>query len=274
MRFTSQVLYTLIIALPILNTDAALAQSTQQSGGALERLQAEVFALRQGQAVMRNDLAVIKNDLVEIKRLLEQGAPATPPSAQQFKPADVKIGASAVLGDADATVTLIEYSDYQCPFCKRHATTVFPQLVKEYVDSGKLKIVMRENPIQSIHSLAMGASLAALCAAEQDKYWDMHDLMFTDDEQLEINNLKTHAKSLDMNVSTFNKCLDSKKYARQIRSDLAEASRLGVSGTPNFLMGLTDPDDSNKTRVTQHIRGAKDLASFQAAIDGLLASAE
>jgi protein-disulfide isomerase len=229
-------------------------------------LEAEVAALREGQTKMQADLA-------EIKRLLAAGARANP-GTPAFKPADLEVRNSTVLGSADAQVTLIGYSDYQCPFCSRHAKNVFPELVKEYVDSGKLKIIMRENPIASIHPLANDASQAALCAGEQGKYWEMHDLMFVDQKKITPTDLKAHAVTLGLTPSRFNACLDTKKYSNQIQSDLAEASKLGISGTPSFVIGLTDKEDSNKVRVTEYLRGAKDMNSFRTVIDGLLASAE
>lgn len=241
----------------------ALAQSDNE----LTALQAEINQLRAGQEQM-------KNDLTEIKRLLQQGArpAAAAPGQPAFRPADVEIGGSAVMGDQEATITMVGFSDYQCPFCSRHAQTVLPELVRDYVNSGKVKVVMRENPIESIHPLAMDASQAALCAAEQGKYWEMHDVMFENQQQLSVDNLKGYAKDLGMVSSKFDFCLDSKKYTRQIRTDLAEAARLGISGTPSFVIGLTDPDDSSKAHVTKYIRGAQSYAQFQAIFDELLAS--
>ena len=119
----------------------------------------------------------MKKDLAEIKKLLLQ-RPAAAPGQPAFQPTDLVVGKSPVLGEASAPVTLVEFSDYQCPFCKRNATTVLPELVKQYVDSGKVRVVMREMPIESIHQFALGAANAALCAHEQGEYWKMHDLLF------------------------------------------------------------------------------------------------
>ena len=137
-----------------------------------------------------------------------------------------------------------------------------------------VKIVMREYPIESIHSRAMDASQAALCAGDQGKYWEMHDLMFGNQQQLAVENLKQHALSLGLDAGTFDACLDANKHTAQIQADLAEGQKLGVSGTPSFVVGLTDPDDPGKVTVTKFIRGAKSFPAFQQAIDELLASAE
>ena len=148
----------------VLAAPSAWAASTKDD---LAELKSEVKGLKEGQTAIQTELAAIK-------KLLEQGAKAAP-SQPGFKPTEITIGDSPVLGDADAIVTLVEYSDYQCPFCSRHYKQVMPELVKNYVESGKLKYVMRENPILSIHSKAMGASQAALCAGDQGKYWEMHN---------------------------------------------------------------------------------------------------
>ncbi len=253
----------LIAVLSILISNIALAQS----GDALDALQAEVQAIRQGQEH-------IKTELAEIKKLLQQGARAAAPGVQAFKPADFTIGTAAVLGDYDAQVTLVGFSDYQCPYCRRHATTVLPALIKKYVDTGKVKIVMREFPIENIHARALGASQAALCAHEQGKYWEMHDLIFSDQKQIEVQNLKSHAQALGLDSGRFNACLDRNKYAAKIKAHQAEGRKFGISGTPSFVLGLTNPRDPDKVRLTKFIRGAKSLPSFEQAIDELLASAE
>jgi len=244
-----------------------ISLAAAQSSDDFEGLKAEVQALRAGQLQMQTDLA-------EIRRLLEQGARPAAPAAQAFQPTDVEIGNSAVKGSKDAQITLIGFSDYQCPFCGRHAKTVLPELLENYVDSGIVKLVMRENPIQSIHPQATNASMAALCAGEQGKYWEMHDILFSDQRRLTVPDLKEHAATLGLLEAPFATCLDGKKYANQIRTDLAEGAKLGISGTPSFVLGLTNENDPDKVRVTKYIRGAKPYATFEQAIDELLASVE
>ena len=259
MHFTSRILCTLIVVSAILNTEIVLAQSSVE----IESLQTEIQAIRQGQQQIQKDLA-------EIKKLLQQGNRPTAPKAQAFKPTDLTIGASAVLGNNDAQVTMVGFSDYQCPYCSRHATTVLPELIKEYVDTGKLKIVMREFPIVKLHPRAMNASHAALCAAEQDKYWEMHDLIFSTPKQIEVENLKSHARTLGLDSDQFNSCLDKKKYTAQIRANQIEGQKYGISGTPSFVLGLTNPRDPDKVRLTKFVRGARSLSSFKQVIDELL----
>ena len=230
---------------------------------------------KQELAEIKATQAEIQKDLAEIKKLLKEGARAPAAPAQPgFKPSDVTLGNSPFKGDAGATVTLIEFSDYQCPFCSRHYREVMPTLVADYVDSGQLKYIMRENPILSIHSRAMGASQAALCANDQGKYWEMHNLMFDNQKQLEIANLKAHAVTLGLDTTAFDSCLDDKKYEKQVNDDLAAGRGFGVRGTPAFVLGITDPDDSNKVHVSQFINGAQSLDNFKRTIDQLLEEAE
>ena len=174
----------------------------------------------------------------------------------------------------NATVTLIEFSDYQCPFCARHYRDVMPTLISEYVDTGKLKFVMRENPIPSLHRNAMNASMAALCAKDQNKYWEMHNMLFDNQRKLGVDNLKAFAATLGLNTATFDECLDSEKHKERISADIQSGGKLGVSGTPGFFLGLTDPNDSDKANLSVFIKGAKSLDSFKGAINGLLESVE
>ena len=257
--------YLAILAALALMASLASGPAWAQSGDDVSALKSEIEALKKGQEQMQKDLAAIKKILEGAVRPRTQAAAQKP-----FEPVDLTVGASPFLGEATAPVTLIEYSDYQCPFCQRHFSTVMPELVKAYVETGKLKYVMREMPIPSIHPQATKASQAALCAGEQGKYWQMHDLIFGNQKQMAPDDLKAHAQSLGLDVDVFNACLDGDKYAEQIGSDRAEAQKLGIRGTPSFMIGKTDSADPNKVKATKVIRGAVPLAAFTQAIDELL----
>jgi protein-disulfide isomerase len=226
---------------------------------------------------LKDQVAEMRKELAEIKKLLETGARAAQPSqpAQAaFQEQIVSIGDSPVRGDEKAPVTIIEYSDYQCPFCARHYRDVMPLLLKDYVDTGKLKFIMREFPLTSIHANAMAASNAALCAGDQGKYWEMHNLMFDNQRQLAVEQLKSYAQSLNLNMETFGGCLDDKSKEQQVQSDLASGTKLGMRGTPGFFIGLTDSADPDKVNVSVFIRGAQGIDQFRASINDLLKSAE
>jgi protein-disulfide isomerase len=251
---------TITITCLILSSSSAWSASTKQ----------EVIELKEQVAEMQKDLA-------EIKKLLQEGARAPAaaprPAPPGFKEQVVNIGPSPTKGEDDAPVTLIEYSDYQCPFCARHYREVMPILQKDYIDTGKLRFIMRENPIPSLHRNAMNASIAALCAGEQDRYWDMHNMLFENQKELDVANLKNFASTLGLDTAEFNSCLDDKETQKQIQQDLASSAKLGMRGTPGFYIGLTDPKDPDKVNLSVFISGAQSINQFKASIDDLLKSA-
>lgn len=224
---------------------------------------------------LQGQVEQLQKDIDEIKKLLEAGARAPAAAAQQqagFTEQTVSIGESPVLGESDAPVTIIEYSDYQCPFCARSHTNVFPIIREEYVDTGKVKVVMREFPLTSIHRNAFDASLAALCAGDQDKYWEMAEVLFSNQRTLTTDNLKSYAGNLGLDAASFDDCLDSRKYESRVQADLASGNKLGMRGTPGFYIGLTDSDDPDQVNMSVFIRGAQSIDQFRASIEDLLKS--
>ncbi len=257
-RFTIQAAF--VFALFMLSVSGAMAKDKNAE------LKAEIEALKQGQEQ-------IQKDLEEIKKLLQQGA--RPARGQQaFNPTDITLGEVAYKGEKTAPVTLIEFSDYDCPFCKRHAQTVMPELIKNYVDTGKVRFVMREYPIPNLHPRAEAAAVAVLCAGDQGQYWGMHDAMFADQKANKDEDFKAMANTLGLDSAAFDTCYASGKFDAQIKADIAEGQKLGISGTPSFVVGLTDPKDPNKVHLTKFIRGAQPYTSFAANIDELLKGAE
>lgn len=232
-----------------------------QTAEDLDALKLQIEALRQNQAAIQKDVTAIRNLLEDVLRPAQAGA---------FEPGDITVEGSPFMGEATAPVVLVEFSDYQCPFCSRHFQTVMPQIKKDYVETGKLKYVMREFPIESIHSKAFKASEAALCAGDQGQYWAMHDRIFEDQRRVDPEDLMAHADALDLEIEGFRDCLDSSAYAQKIRDDLQEGARAGVTGTPSFFVGLADPDDPTKIRASKFIRGAQPYEAFKQAIDELL----
>ena len=247
------------VALLLLWGGAAAAQPAPDA----QTLQKEIDGLKAGQQAIQKDLAEIKK-LLQAQRAPSRAAPAP------FKPQDVSIKDAPFLGNAGAKLTLVEFTDYQCPFCKRHFNGVLPQIKKDYVDTGKVKYVMRQFPLVSIHPRATKASEAALCAGDQGKYWEVHDRIFRDQRKLSDEDLQAHAEAEGLAGTEFKDCLSSGKYTKRVQTDAAEGAKAGVRGTPSFFLGLTDPSTADKIRATEYIRGAQAFPSFKKAIDKLL----
>jgi len=173
-------------------------------------------------------------------------------------PVKVEIDDDDVLGSEDAPVTMIEFSDYECPFCARYFTQTYDQIKKTYVDTGKVKIVFRDFPL-SFHPKAQKAAEAAECAGEQGKYWEMHDKLFENQQTLDIISLKRYANEIGLNIAEFSPCLDSGQMAAEVKKDFSDGQAAGVRGTPAFFIN------------GRLISGAQPFSAFQQAIDAELA---
>ena len=164
-----------------------------------------------------------------------------------------------VLGDPDAKVTIVEFSDFECPFCGRFYTQTLPQLKEEYFDTGKVKLVYRDFPL-SFHPQAQPAAEAAECANEQDKFWEFHDKIFDNQSSMSTTNYKQWAADLGLDTEQFNSCLDDGKYRAEVQADFSAGQAAGVSGTPTFFIN------------GQKIVGAQPFSVFKQIIDAELAS--
>jgi protein-disulfide isomerase len=258
-----------------------LAQpATAQTGTDLPALSKEIEALKAGQAA-------IQKELQEIKSLLQgQAAPAaqaptitrTPPAARtpaapEMVDLVLSVANAPVKGDANAKVTVVEFTDYQCPFCARHFRQTWPQLEQEYVKTGKAKFVLRDLPLEQIHPQAFKAAEAAQCAGEQGKYWEMHDRLFANQDAIGRKDLSAHAQAVGLDVGAFDNCVDTARTATKIRKDMADSEKAGARGTPIFYVGLTEPNSAD-VKAVRVIRGAQPYAAFKDAIDSLLAAAK
>src|SRR3989344_694364 len=162
------------------------------------------------------------------------GEATTEQPVKSAEPIAVSQDDDAFEGQADAPVTIIEFSDFQCPFCKKFYTDSLPQLREKYIQTGKVKLVFRDFPLSNIHPDAQKAAEAAECAGEQGKYFAMHDKIFENQQELKVADLKKYAASLGLNTQTFNDCLDSGKMKDVVANDFAQGTQYGVSGTPAF----------------------------------------
>lgn len=247
---------------------AGPAQTASQKDD-MEALKKQIQALAAGQIAIQKQLEEIRALLKERPAAAAAAPAPAPPSGPQPGSLVGTAGAPAK-GAPNAKVTIVEFSDYQCPFCARFHRSTLPQLQTEYIDTGKVRHVFRNMPLEAIHPHAFKAHEAALCAEDQGKYWPMHDQLFANQRALAPEALVGHAKAVGLDMAAFQKCLDSGKHAARIREDLAEAERLGLGGTPAFLIGVSGPD--GKVKTVKFVNGAQPYSNFKAAIDAALAS--
>ncbi len=146
-----------------------------------------------------------------------------------------------------------------------------PKIKEEYIDTGMVKYVFRDFPL-SFHKDALNAAMAASCAGEQEKYWEMHDLIFENQKQMGTDNLMGHAEKLGLDMNAFRECFESGKYAKEANQDMADGKAAGIRGTPSFFVGFTDPE--SKEIKGKLIKGAVSFSSFKQTIDELLAEAD
>ncbi len=192
-------------------------------------------------------------------------APAAPsaPAAQQNAPdpnrkVDVALGNNPVLGKKDAKVTIVEFSDLQCPFCERFDTETFPQLKKAYIDTGKVRFAYRHFPLP-IHPQAPKAAEAAACANSQGKFWEVVAEIFRDQSNIQVADLKQKAARIGLSASQFDRCLDSGEKKSEVDRDQSDGSTAGVTGTPTFFIN------------GRPLVGAQPFSQFQAVIERELA---
>jgi len=214
---------------------------------------------------MREELAAMRGELRALRELLQRLA--TPPQAASPRRVTVTTGDGPALGRRDAPVTIVEFSDYQCPFCRQFVSTTLPALKSAYVESGKARYVFRDFPIDTIHPQARKAAEAAHCAGDQGKYWEMHDLLFQNQQALAPEQLPDYAKRLGLDTTAFSACLDSAKHAGAVQQNYGDGTAAGVRGTPSFVVGRTRPDNTVEGLL---IVGARPLADFRQEIDRLL----
>jgi protein-disulfide isomerase len=226
-----------------------------------------ISQIEQSQQQLRDQVAAIGG-----------GAPGTAPAPSPTVPRppsglktgiDLTVEGAASMGRADAPVTLIEFSDFQCPFCGRYVRDTFPQIKSAYVDTGKIRYVFRHYPIDSLHPEAVGSARAAHCAQKQGKFWDLHDRLFANPREQSPDQLSGYASAIGLNMNAYKTCVAGPAPA-VVDADINAAIDGGAMGTPAFFIGTSKP--GGPVRVTATVYGAKPFDEFKAAIEQALAS--
>jgi protein-disulfide isomerase len=211
-----------------------LPLTAQQQNGGISSKQADdiITELRQMKVLLQQQAALLQV-------LAQKGAqpqPEPPPTR-----AKLNLEGFQMLGVKSAPLTMVEFTDYQCPFCQRFHTTSFGELKKNYIDTGKLRFYSRDLPLD-FHPNAMRAAQAARCAIEQGKYWQIRDIMGANPDKLDLEHLVGFAAELKMDTDAFRACVTSEKYKNAVQSDVVEAMKIGANGTPTFVVGKSTPE--------------------------------
>jgi protein-disulfide isomerase len=240
-------------------------QSAAQSVDSIPALRRDLDSLRRDLDDLRRTQVATIRELQEIRRLLsdrQAGSRSAPKTID---------GRGPSLGRATAPVTIVEFSDYECPYCGQFYRETLPLLVADYVKSGRVRFVYHDFPIASLHPGAAKAAEAARCAGDQARYWEYHDALFQNQSSLEEPELAQRAVTLKLDTTAFSRCLKSGQYSSAIKRSIAEGDRAGVDGTPFFFIGKVAPG-TTKVRVADVIQGAKSYAEFKEVIDRLLSA--
>ena len=222
-----------------------------------------------------NSDVITKSDLDNAISKLEskiesvQQAPSQAPS-QPLQPVKISLDDDPIRGDPNAPITIVEFSDFQCPFCARFHTQTLPAILEEYIDAGKVNLVYRDFPLESIHPNALPAAVAAECANEQGKYWEYHDMLFETQNgwsrlssEAVISTFSEYASEVGLEQEQFDACLESGKYLEEVKNDLSDGRAYDITGTPGFFIGN---DEIGFVKLS----GAQPFDSFKQVIDAQL----
>ena len=256
-----------IAVVAVLSLSPPLEQDPAQEIAALRR---QVQELREQQAQMQRELTAIKNFL---QSLMQQARPqqqaGQEPSIPGLVGASIPTAGEPAMGSGSAKVTIMEISDYQCPFCKRQMLQTFPQLEAEYIKTGKVQYIFVDYPIAQLHPTAARTHEAANCAGDQGKYWDMHRSLFKSPVAKDDAALLAQAKSLGIDTAKLQSCLASGKYRDSVQASVKRMEQLGIAGTPMVVIGIT-PAPGQPMKIEKFVYGAQPFTAFKAAIDPLL----
>jgi protein-disulfide isomerase len=229
-RYARLAAVPLILLLPLGAQDSKESRkSKKETGITSEQAQQILDELQQVRQLLQQQSA-------QLQALTEKNGGGGPTRAK------LDLKGFQMLGSKDAPVTLVEFTDYQCPYCRQFHATVFGDLKKNFIDTGKVRFYSRDLPLDQIHPNAMRAAEAARCAADQGQFWPMRDLMGSHPDKLDLENLVTEAGTLHIDTKTFRACVESQKYKEAVQTDVLEATKIGAEATPTFVLGKSTPE--------------------------------
>ena len=231
-------------------------------------VQSVLTALKEFRAA--DQTTAIRDELRGIRLLLEQQQQALrgPVRGDPTQPQYVILPARerTELGAPDAPLVLVEFVDYQCPFCRQFHDQAFGRLKTEYIDTGRVRYVSRDLPLP-FHAQAKPAAQAAHCAGAQKQFWPMRQRLFSNQNDLSLEGIRAHARALSLNMRQFDQCVGSEEYLATIQQDVDDARAVGITGTPTFVLGRVSPDGIRGLKIV----GAEPYEVFKANIEKYLA---
>jgi len=223
--------------------------------------------LRAEDSITREQADTLIKEIRELRQAIDA---LRAPRRQAERPPDEKVrvdvAGGPVLGRADAPVTLVEFTDLECPYCRAFHVGTFERLKREYIDTGKVRFITRDFPLD-FHPNARPAALAVRCGGEQGKFWEMRHAVTLNANALSRELYDRLAGELGLDGSRFSACISAERYRTEIEHDMEEAAKAGVSGTPTFVLGATTPGTALEG---QRIVGAQPYPVFETQIKALL----
>jgi protein-disulfide isomerase len=257
---------------------AGQSNASTKTTSSSKTVKGESVTINMPEGMTHDQADAILNELKQIHQLLQNQqtaavqtrATAAPAPAPTSDKVTMSVGKGWYsMGRDDAPVTMVEFTDYQCPFCRRFETDSFAQLKKDYIDTGKVRFVSRDLPLD-FHPNAGPAAIAVRCAGEQHKFWEMHDAIMTDTAtDLGADAILKYGQKVNLDMTAFKACISDKKFDSEIKKDTADASTLGISGTPSFVIAKTAVDQMAGVRIV----GAVPYSVFDSNIKDLLGTA-
>lgn len=249
----------------------AVAMGVTSAAWANPELAQEGESVIQHLKALRQEMKTLRQEVGQLRQAVEEIHRSSVPLPSSANPPPVSVGPVSLdggvsLGSADAQVAIVEFTDFQCPFCQRYHSQTFTKLKETYIDSGKIRYTLRDFPL-AFHTQAKSAAMAARCAGEQGKYWEMHHELFENQRQLGPEIYQGLAATLQLSANTFQTCLDSPVQEQAVEEDLAYGQSIGVRGTPNFFIGKIQ---NGQVVNVKRVSGAQPLPVFSKIIDSFL----
>jgi protein-disulfide isomerase len=212
-------------------------------------------------SITRQQADDILNELRQIRQLLERSPRADTavqkPRQDESKRAKVSVTDRPFLGSRDAPITIVEFTDLQCPFCRQFHLSTFNDIKTNYIDPGKVRFYSKDLPLD-FHANALNAAQAARCAGDPTRFWKLRDIMTVNASKLELSNILSWAQELNIPSESLQACIEGGKYKKDIQADIQEALRIGATGTPTFVIGRSTPEGVDG----QVMVGAMSYAAF------------